>query len=254
MYPLFLHRLYAMDLVAGVEDVGFDSNTLYTMFSVNVYLTQLGLDNVADVLAAVFGHIRFLREAGPQERLFREIQVIEDNNFRFKTDQTPADNVEELAINLKYYPAKALFTADSLYSHYDPAAVAQILDSMVDPDVPLNVMLVSRQPFGGHAFDRVEPWFGAEYALVDFPAGWQSLRTDALVLGEFELPAPNPYITTDFSVAFEKGVTKVTEHPAKVYDTPVGELWYRQDSRFLLPIAYYYFYLSSPMFRGTKDK
>lgn len=243
-----------MDLVAGVEDVGFDSNSLYTMFSLNVYLTQLGLDHVRDVLAAVFGYIRFLRTAGPQERLFREIQVIEENNFRFKTDQTPADNVEELAINLKYYPPKCLFTADSLYSVYDPEAIAQILDAMTDPAIPLNILLTARQSLSGQKFDRVEPWFGTEYARVDFPAGWKELRTDAPILSAFGLPEPNPYITTDFGILYEKDVSQVTEYPAKVYESPIGELWYRQDDRFLLPIAYYYFYLTSPVFRGTKDK
>lgn len=247
-------RLYALDLVAGVEDVGFDSNSLYTMFSVNVYLTQLGWEHAGDVLAAVFGYIRFLRDAGPQERLFREIQMIEENSFRFKTDQTPADNVEELAINLKYYPSKCLFTADHLYSEYDPEAIGQILEAMTDPAIPLNVMLTARQSFNGQKFDRVEPWFGTEYAMVDFPDGWQELRTDAAVSGQFSLPAPNPYIATDFNILYEKDVTTVTEHPVKVYDTPIGELWFRQDDRFLLPIAYYYFYLTSPVFRGTKDK
>lgn len=243
-----------MDLVSGIDQVGFENNSMYCLFTINVHLTQLGLDNVADVLAAVFGYLRFLKAAGPQERLYRELQVIEENNFRYKTDQTPMDNVEELSINLKYYPTKSLYTADALFLSYDPSGIVAILDAMTDPTTPMNIMLTSRQVFNGHKFDRVEPWFGAEYTIIDFPEGWMEMRTEAPVLTEFALPLPNPYIATDFKILFQKDVTKVTEHPVKVYDTAVGELWFRQDDRFLMPNAYCYFYLTSPVFRGSAEK
>lgn len=246
------NKLYALDLVAGADDVGFDSNSLYSLFSVTIYLTQKGFENVDAVIDAIFSYLRFMQQAGPQEALFRELQTIEENNFRFKTDQTALDNVEELAINLKYYPPKHLFTADSLYMRYDPEAIQRVLDAL--NGAKMNVMITSKNTFDGNTFDTTEPWFGTEYCSVPFPEKWQKIWREAKPYAEFALPPPNPFITTDFTILYDKEKDKVPELPQNLLQTETGELWFRQDDRFLLPIAFYYFYFTSPVAKGTAEK
>lgn len=253
--------MYALDLTAGVDEPGFENNTLYSLFVVSIHLTAHGLANVRHVYAAVLAYVRHMQTAdGAQlERLFREVQTIEENSFRFRNDQSPMDNVEEFAANLKYYPPELLFTGDTLYLDYEPQQIADVLDAMNDPRTPVNVMLTTRTmpaELAGQQFDRREQWFGTEYAHVEFPAGWRELRTDpGPGFGSFALPPPNQYITTDFGILYEAGVSKpLAEHPQKLLESPVAELWHRQDGRFLLPVAYYYFYLQSPVFRGSAKK
>lgn len=253
--------MYALDLVAGVEEEGFETNSMYTFFVVSVHLTQLGLDNVRHVYAACLAYIRFLHGAGPQEHLFRELQTIEETSFRFSSDSSPLENVEEYAVNLKYYPSELLMTADSLYLEYEPQHIADVLNALNSSETPLNVMLTSQSvpaeliAAGYHAFDKIEPWFGAEYAQIEVPAEWTALRSDPGEFSEFVLPAPNQFITDDFSLFYRAGESEaVPAHPQRLLDTPVVELFYRLDDRFLLPTAYYYFYLQSPAFRGSVKK
>lgn len=259
--PAIPQRLYALDLVAGVEEEGFETNSLYTLFVVSVHLTQLGLDNVRHVYAACLAYIRFLHAAGPQEHLFRELQAIEETSFRFSTDASPLDNVEEYAANLKYYPSELLLAGGSLYFDYEPELIAGVLGALNSPDTPLNVMLTSQSmpvelvPVGSAACDKIEPWFGTEYAQIAFPADWQPLRSEPGVFADFALPAPNAFITDDFSVLYKAVESDaVPAQPQRLLDTPLVELFYRQDDRFLLPTAYCYFYLQSPAFRGSVQK
>lgn len=223
-----------------------------------MHLTAHGLANLRQVYAAVLAFIRFMQSAGPQESLFREIQTINETSFRFRNDQPALENVEEFGLNLKYYSPELLFTADSLYLDYNPEHIVDVLNALNDLTTPLNVMLTTRtlpDVFNQYSFDRTEPWFGTEYAQVDFPEGWTELRAAPGDFDEFALPLPNLYVSTDFTILHTAGGSRtVAEHPQRLLDTSVVELWHRMDDRFKLPIAYMYFYMQSPVFRGTAQK
>lgn len=67
---------------------------------------------------------------------------------------------------------------------------------------------------------------------------------EAPVLPQFQLPEPNIYLTTDFSL-----LPHVDDHPnipEKILETQQAEVWYRRDQKFSLPMGYYYFYFISP--------
>lgn len=72
------------------------------------------------MIEAVFGYINLLKEIGPQERIFREIQKIEDTSFRFSDEESAVDLVEELAEAMQYYPPEDYLTGSELYFEYDP--------------------------------------------------------------------------------------------------------------------------------------
>lgn len=245
-------------MVAGIEEPGQETNSLYTFFIITIHMTPLGLANVQHVYAATLAYIRFIQRAGPQERLFREMQTIEENSFRFRNDQAPVENVEEYALCLKYYPSAELFTGDSLFLDYEPAQIAAVLDDLCAIDTPLNVMLTARQmpaDLAAGEIDAIEPWFGTEHKLIAVPDAWAKLRLDAGEFAEFALPGPNQYISTDFTILYREGGTEpVDEDPVRLLDTPSVELWHRLDDRFLLPVAYYNLYLQSPVFRGSVKK
>lgn len=246
------NRLYALDLVSGADDIGFDSNSLYSLFSVTVYLTQKGFENIDTVLEAIFSYLRFMQKAGPQEALFRELQTIEENNFRFKDDQTAIQNVEELSINLKYYPSKFLFTADSLYMRYNPEAIQRVLDAL--NGAKMNILITSKKTLDGRAFDTTEQWFGTEYCSIPFPEKWRDLWREARPNAEFAFPPPNRFISTDFTILYDKEKDIVPALPENLLQTETAELWFRQDDRFLLPVAYYNFYFMSPVARGSAEQ
>lgn len=72
------------------------------------------------MIEAVFSYINLLKQVGPQERIFREIQKIEDTSFRFSDEETAVDLVETLSEAMQNYPPEDYLTGSDLYFEYDP--------------------------------------------------------------------------------------------------------------------------------------
>lgn len=118
-YVLF-YRVWALDLSSGNDESGFEHNSTYALFSVNINLTQQGLDQVEHVVAAVFQYLAMLRLTGPDARIWKEIQEIEELSFRYVEDSPPIAYVETLAENVHKYAAADFITGDTLLFEYKP--------------------------------------------------------------------------------------------------------------------------------------
>lgn len=57
---------------------------------------------------------------GPQERIFKEIQLVEETSFKFTEEEDPVDFVEELVENMQIYPSEYYLSGGELYFDYDP--------------------------------------------------------------------------------------------------------------------------------------
>lgn len=239
-------KLWAFDLVAGTDDSGLGSNSLFSLFNVVIHLTDDGFEHLNDVLAALFAYLKLLHAEGPQEQLFREIQQIEATAFKFATERNALDNVEDLVIGLKQYPSAHILSGDSLYFDYDAKAIAKFIEAINSRN--FNVMITAKRPYDKQlVYDSVEPWFGTKFAERKVPEQWIQLWNEAKLLDVFTLPQPNPFIADDFRISYNASSDPVPKYPTKVLHTDVCELWFRQDDKFLLPIASYQFYLMSPL-------
>ncbi|KAG4065756.1 hypothetical protein HA402_012434 [Bradysia odoriphaga] len=241
---------WILQLTSGVEDSGFGANGLYTLFTVSMFLTQSGMDHVKDVLEAVFGFLKFISVLDPitTETLYTELQTIEANNFRFQNEETALDNVEALVVNLKYYPPKDVLTGPNLLFQYDYNVIRSFLDKL--NQTKANVMITTKAPFEGRDFDQTEPWFGTQYCSFDIPIDWSETWRNPRVFDEFQLPESNVYIPKDLTILYDPQTTNVPKYPERIMENELCELWYRQDDKFLLPTACYYFYFTSPLARG----
>lgn len=61
-----------------------------------------------------------IREAGPIERVFREIQQIEKLKFEYAEEMSTVENVENLSEAMQKYPPAHYLTGEALQEHYDP--------------------------------------------------------------------------------------------------------------------------------------
>lgn len=184
--------------------------------------------------------------------LYSELQSIEANNYRFQRERSPLENVENLVLNLKNYPPKDLLTGPSLFFEYDFDAIQYFLEHMNRSKK--NIMITTKSPYMGREFDQVEPWFGTQYCSFDIPSDWAEAWEKPKIMDDFKLPVPNVFIPKDLTILYNPDTMEVPPHPEKIMESDVCELWYRQDDRFLLPVAYYYFYFMSPMARGSVEK
>lgn len=115
----------------------------------------------------------------------------------------------------------------------------------------MNVMLWTRKLPDHLKFNKKEQWFGTEYADVDIPPKWIE-QWQVAENPELQVPAPNPYVSEDFSILPE--IDGQAEYPQKIVNDSLMEIWYRQDQKFKLPIAYFRFYLISPLIQQSAEK
>lgn len=202
-------------------------------------LTDYGLNNIEKVLEAVFSYLLLLQKTEPSEELFKEVQQIEENSFRFQEEKSTDYNVEEISTYMKYFPPKDILTGLELYFEYDKEKIKSVISALNDPK--FNLMILTDK----YKFDKIEEWFGTEYAEVDFPKQYKSLWTNRKLMKEFYLPGKNPYICSNFDIIFNPEIKNPT-FPEKIFQNEYCECWYRLDDKFLLPNGYIYVYLLSP--------
>lgn len=134
---------------------------MYTLFAFHIHLTDKGFEHIDDVLDATFTYMRLLKTENLTD-YFKELQQIEENSFRFMSEQDSIDYVEEVVVNMKYYPPKHILTGPNLYYVYDENAVQNVISHLMERT--FNVMLVKKD-VQGIVFDQKEVWFGTEYAV-----------------------------------------------------------------------------------------
>ena len=106
-------------MTSGNDESGYEHNSTYALFSVNINLTQKGMDQIEEVICSVFQYIAMLKKNGPDARIWSEIQTIEAMSFRYIEDSPPVDYVESLSENMHKYSPEDYITGDSLMFRYD---------------------------------------------------------------------------------------------------------------------------------------
>lgn len=107
-------KLLAMDVHAGIDFSGFETNSMYALFTISIMLTEKGLQEVNEVLKAVFCMVKLLKREPVDRDLFDELQKIEENKFKFQAEKQALDNVEEFVTNIKYYEPQDILTGKFL--------------------------------------------------------------------------------------------------------------------------------------------
>ncbi|BFG02851.1 nardilysin-like [Drosophila madeirensis] len=243
-------RLWALQLIAGIDENGFDLNTMYSLFNVCIYLTDEGFKHIDEVLAATFAYVKLFSNCGSLRQLYEEQQAIEETNFRFQAQRPAFDNVQDLVFNSKYFPSKDVLTGKELYYSYDEQQLNELIGHL--NEFKFNLMITSQDKYEGIAYDKQEAWFGTEYTTVPMPAKWKQLWTDSKPMEQLFLPEPNRFVAHDFKLFWSaKGKPDLPAHPKKLLKTDTCELWFRQDDKFELPEAYMAFYFISPLQRQS---
>ncbi|XP_015122355.1 nardilysin-like [Diachasma alloeum] len=75
-------KMWCLDVFSGNGESGFEHSSMYALFSLSLVLTDEGHSHLKEVLDAIFSYITMMRKLGPQKRIFDEIRMIEDTNFR----------------------------------------------------------------------------------------------------------------------------------------------------------------------------
>uniref|UniRef100_A0A3P9NF68 Nardilysin b (N-arginine dibasic convertase) n=1 Tax=Poecilia reticulata TaxID=8081 RepID=A0A3P9NF68_POERE len=227
---LLRKRCWALALYGGNSESGFDQNSTYSIFSISVTLTDLGYQNFFQVVHLVFQYLKMLQNLGPQQRIYEEIQKIEDNEFRYQEQTDPIEFVENICENMQLFPKPDLLTGDQLMFHYDPEVIGTALSLLT----PLRANLLLLAPENEGSCPLQEKWFGTSYSCDDIPEEWERRwESDFELNPDLHLPAENRFIATDFNL--KKSDCPDTEFPVRILALEQGALWYKKDHKFKIP-------------------
>uniref|UniRef100_A0A3Q2G042 Nardilysin b (N-arginine dibasic convertase) n=3 Tax=Cyprinodon variegatus TaxID=28743 RepID=A0A3Q2G042_CYPVA len=245
---LLRKKCWALALFGGNSETGFDQNSTYSIFSVSITLTDQGYQNFYQVVHLVFQYLKMLQTQGPQQRIYEEIQQIEDNEFRYLEQTDPIEFVENICENMQLFPNQDFLTGDRLMFHYDPEVIQAALSLLT----PLRANLLVLSPENEGRCPLRERWFGTSYSCEDIPEEWeQRWKADLDLNPDLHLPAENRFIATDFSL--KTSDFPDTEFPVRILNLDQGALWYKKDNKFKIPKGYIRFHLISPIIQESPE-
>ncbi len=148
----------ATDLSAGADHD--DHTTAGMLFSVNVTLTERGLQDVDAVCCCVLACLGLLaRMRTPERWLHDEIKDVAALNFRFQENDSEIEHTRRLSLSMQSrFDAEATLSGDVLYSEYRPDLIMAILQRLTP--ATLTLFLSSTD-----ATQHTEPWFETRYAM-----------------------------------------------------------------------------------------
>lgn len=110
-----------------VEGISADSDPIVNgnsgVFAISATLTDKGLANRDEVVAAIFSYLNTLREKGIDKRYFDELAHVLDLDFRYPSITRDMDYVEWLADTMIRVPVAHTLDAANIADRYDPAAI-----------------------------------------------------------------------------------------------------------------------------------
>eukprot|EP00208_Stichococcus_sp_RCC1054_P001535 CAMPEP_0206142388 /NCGR_PEP_ID=MMETSP1473-20131121/16665_1 /ASSEMBLY_ACC=CAM_ASM_001109 /TAXON_ID=1461547 /ORGANISM="Stichococcus sp, Strain RCC1054" /LENGTH=1083 /DNA_ID=CAMNT_0053537371 /DNA_START=256 /DNA_END=3510 /DNA_ORIENTATION=+ len=203
-------RGWATGLSAGVSDGGHERTSAAWLFDVHISLTDAGRAEAPGAglacVALLFRFLALLRDAGPQEWVFKELRDIAEVKFRFAEEEDACEYVTRLAAELHMFaPAHAL-KGQWVYGQWDPALVTELLTQMTPQRARIDVQskdydAVSKQiKEMGEAEEGTEPWFDMPYTAAPLPAELLEEWAGATPEADMKLPARNEFLPSDFEL------------------------------------------------------
>lgn len=230
---------------ASALGVGFSSNQYgnYGSVSIDISLTEQGLEHREDILALVFSYLEKLRTDGIDDRYIAELQTSLANRFRFAEKMPGSAYVSHLASAMHQYPLKDIVQAPYLFESFNEAEVIETLNQLV-PSRAQVWYIDQDQPT-----DQELEFYAGTYSLEPLalpPAATTPALAHQVGLA---LPALNTLLPESFELA------STNHEPAKIVSSPAIEVWLQGSEKFQTqPKGLTDIYLNSPHIATAKDR
>ncbi|OQR74442.1 nardilysin-like [Tropilaelaps mercedesae] len=213
-----------------------EDQEICSMFSIDLTLTEKGVDHLGEVTQYVHQYLHMVRHKGPQKWLWYELKQIAENNFRFKCEESAHNYVSLLSETMQYASKDHYLCSEELFFDYNPERLQMLINLMVPEKC--NVVYTHYE-FQRHinTFSRKEPWTGTHYEIEEFPKNWLGMWEDNPGFQEkLKLPQENSYVSLDFRIKTDslEGIA-AQQFPVILEDTETQKLWFRKDNRFMRP-------------------
>jgi len=217
-----------------------------SMFSVNITLTEQGVEQYERVLQLLFAYMDMLRDQGPKEWLYDEQAQLAELGFRFRESSEPIHYVSALATGMYTYQPQDVLRGPYLMSEYDESMLEELLADLVPGNALVTLSDKSVDT------DRSSTYYQVAYSKTAIDSEqmnrWQSSQAETAL----NLPAPNEFIADDvtlISVADDNPPV-----PQVVLESERQKIWFIQDEEFKIPRGATYINFRSPAVGHSADQ
>ncbi|MGR5149970.1 insulinase family protein [Photobacterium alginatilyticum] len=233
-----MSMLKSRGLINTLAAGGGVNGSNFREFTISLNLTPKGLDNIDDIVTAVFQYIQLISQQGLNEWRYTEKQAVLEQAFRYQEKSRPLDTVSYLVMNLFHYAPEDVIYGDYMMTEYDEPLLRELL-AYLSPN-NMRLVLVAQ----GQEYDRIAQWYHTPYSVSAFTDGqlarWQQVDNEP----DLSLPEVNPYICEKLDphpLAAEAELP-----PQLIQDLPGFRLWYKQEHEFRVPKGVVYVAIDSP--------
>ncbi len=208
-----------------------------SMFDISIDLTERGLDETEQVIAAVFAAINTVRQTGPERWRFEERRQLGRMGFEFSERGEPMGFVLGLAANMLQYPVHRALKGPAVAERYAPALIEDMLARLV-PENCL-VMVADKRLSTTRASARYQTPFQRRAIDDETLARWRAGDADTTAL-----PGPNSFIP-------ERAARRLAGEPPSPLPTVSRvdrrmRYWHRPAHDYAIPKAHMFLALRFP--------
>ncbi|SCU88854.1 LADA_0E12420g1_1 [Lachancea dasiensis] len=236
LLALLKSKGWANELSAGAHTVS-EGNAL---FSIDIDLTDEGVENYEQIVLFVFQYIEMLKEQLPQDWIFTELRDTAAANFKFKQKGNASSTVSSLskALEKEFIPVGDILST-SLLRKYDPVLITSYLAGLTPENSRVNLI------HKNVSTDKKEKWYGTEYSVTKYSDDFMKSLKNPGLNPHLHLPRPNEFISTNFHVDKIENAKPLPE-PLLLKSDSQAKLWYKKDDRFWAPKGHVYVSMKLP--------
>lgn len=265
----------------SVASANEEELTDFETFDVVVGLTTQGLEQVDNVIEAVFSYIRMMRERTIPNYILEEVLKLDEIQWRFTTKNGGAGYAQSLSTAMQKYPPE-LYVAGPrriALSEYnlDPPLTGEprssftsraqlentrslVNDYLKSLTVDNAIITVLSKSFEGKT-DSKEKWYGTDYRVREIPfktlEQWRNPESTKKL--KIEYPKPNPFIPSESGLSVRIPRSKAEDSRARSFEDRLNpipaprvirddtrwKVYFREDDRFGKPKGFLIFQVMS---------
>lgn len=177
-------------------------NSLFFLFTVELDLTEKGIENWCEIISEVFKYLELIKSNPIPNYYLDQLKILAEKNFLYGDEEDPACMVEKLSFLLTFVePRDLILVYSGLFLEWNEEYFKEIIDQLKPENVRITFMSTKDYFPKRVILDKEERWFHTKYmkeSLNDFLLPF--LKTLPQSLSNFKFPEENPYLPKNLEV------------------------------------------------------
>ncbi|CRL01365.1 CLUMA_CG014688, isoform A [Clunio marinus] len=245
---VFIENHLALRVKTRIGNQSFESNFMFTLFSIEINLTTKGFEQLEEVLNEIFAFLLLIKTTSINEHRTRYNEFVKIKNLLSKNrrEKSALVNVQELAVNMKFFDDENVVIGNEICGEFNEKVLQNFIDRLNERK--FNIMILSDKISNT---EKREKWFGTRYSAVDLPKYVLKLWNERWLHVGFVLPKPNNYICENFELFESSCEDESSAYPRRIFHNDACQCFHLLDNKFKLPLGFIYVYLMSEITEST---